>query len=267
MTTGFYLLDHKPYKPSKRGRPQRWYPRADPNGIDLIVLHTAENATDDDGHDTGASRVARYFATGGRDVSIHCCVDSQNTIRCLPDRMVAWHVAGYNARSLGVEFCMSEEDWSKVSPAYMRGIIEHGAEWVAQKCYEHDIPVVLLSKADVDRGERGISYHRFLSDRRDDPGKGFPEKRFFEAVRLKVQRISNPQVTSLSPLEDRGHDDDDSPGAPDASQGWWEQDQQYLQAVALGVTDGERATEPATRAEAAVMAMRAARATMKLLAE
>ncbi len=184
--------------------------------------------------------MAKYFATGGRDVSIHSCVDSDSVVPCLPDAAVAWHCKGFNSVSLGIEMCMDCRDWADVPPDYARGMVANAVTVVAGWCVAHNLPPRLVSKKQALAGTKGVSYHRLLDpSRRSDPGPGFPEDEFFGLLRTAVDAAK--AVASSA-----------------ASGGlWFEQSAEFAEAVRLGITDGSRAGEPATRAEAAVMALRA----------
>ena len=238
-----YYLQTQPRKPSARGNPQRWYPqRRNKTKPRIIVLHTAENKTDTHGVDRGAENVAKYFATGGRDVSVHACVDHDSIVMCLPDEACAWHAAGYNTISLGIEMCMRARDWVDVDDDYRAGMIANAAKVCAHWCLKHDIPPHVLAKAGVDKGSKGIAYHATLDPQhRSDPGVGFPKDDFFRALDHWIDVFDPPEVTAAN--------------VPDV--GWWEAHPEWHTAISRGITDGSRPDQPATRAEAAIMAVRA----------
>ncbi len=243
----FYLEDFKPYKPSAKGNPQRWYwNRKNDIQPRIIVLHTAENRTDLVGNDSGAENVARYFATGGRDVSIHSCTDSDSIVMCLKDERCAWHVAGFNTISVGVEMCLRSRDWADVPGDYRRGVIDNTARVCAHWCLKHSIPTNMVTRQQVKNGHSGIAYHSILDpEHRSDPGVGFPVEEFLTQLDVWVDRFDRlkhaPPPPPPVPTE----------VAPSLKL-------EFERAVKLGLTDGSRPNEPATRAEAAVMAIRAA---------
>ena len=243
----YYLEATRPHKPSARGNPQRWY-RSRKNNVKprIIVLHTAENRTDTTGADRGAENVANYFARGPRDVSIHACVDSDSIVMCLPDECTAWHVVGYNTISLGIEMCMRSRDWVDVDDDYRDGMIANCARVVAHWCVKHGIPPVILHKAAVDMGDSGIAYHATLSPKhRSDPGPGFPVDDFLRVLNKWIDVFDPPDPPIVA-------------NVPDVA-GWWTDHPEWRIAVARGVTDGTRPDQPATRAEVAIMAVRAAK--------
>ena len=257
----YFLREFTPYKESKKGNPQRWYPtRRNNTKPRVVVLHTAENRTDLHGEDKGAENVAKYFATGSRDVSIHACVDHDSIVMCLPDEACAWHVAGYNTVSLGVEMCMSSRDWVDVPDDYRQGMIYNCAKVVAHWCLKWDIPRKLITKQEVDAGASGIAYHATLDPKhRSDPGKGFPKLEFMEELRIQIARFSEKPAFSVamgddprSPLLTPPAPPALSPHPPDSLK------REFDRATSCGLTDGSRPNEPCTRAEAAVMAFRAA---------
>jgi hypothetical protein len=70
--------------------------------IAAIVLHDTES------HDrAGASdiqSIGDFFNQGSVQASSHICIDGEgNTGRYVPDDRKAWHCAGYNSQTLGIE--------------------------------------------------------------------------------------------------------------------------------------------------------------------
>jgi N-acetyl-anhydromuramyl-L-alanine amidase AmpD len=176
--TGYYLIDHDTSKVRKFYTSRK-------KSIQVIVLHTAENLPDTDGIDSGAENVSRYGASTDRQVSWHVTVDSDSTIRNLPDGYTAFHVQGYNGISLGLEIATQAHRWksTKDRTSWERKVLARTAEVVKDWAEEHSIPLKRLSKSEVDRGIRGIVSHSALdSSRRSDPGVGFPWDELFELL-------------------------------------------------------------------------------------
>ena len=175
MTTGYHLLDHHVSrdKPRKHGAGRPWYPTR--NGtLRIGVIHTAENLPDFIGPDTGAEAVAKYGTTTER-ASWHDTVDSDSRIRMLPHTATAFHVAGYNSISVGIELATRAAKWVDTPLGWRLAILENCARWVAEVSAAHHIPIRLLTKADVDSGLAGFTFHSRLDpDRRSDPGDSFP---------------------------------------------------------------------------------------------
>lgn len=189
----YYLLDH----PNPNGN--HFYDSRRGN-IDLVVVHTAENLPDYDGEDSGAERVARYFATTSRSVSAHATSDSDSIVELLPDDFTAWHVRGYNSRSLGLEIATQAHRWGSGPEEWEQAALQQAAKVVAKWCERWNVPIDRISKSDADGGKRGIVSHSALDPtRRSDPGIGFPWKEFMSLVETggkvkpKPPKISRPK--------------------------------------------------------------------------
>lgn len=167
-------------------------------GIHLVVIHTAENLPDFNPPDTGAESVARYASTTTRDVSWHSTADSDSIIPMLPDTHTAWHVKGYNRCSLGIELATQAHRWVETPLAWRLQILDNCATVVGEWCRTHDIPPVFLTKAQVDQGGRGITYHSELDPaRRSDPGKAFPLYYVLERIGGRLEPHPAPPKTEV----------------------------------------------------------------------
>ena len=164
-----YLLQHgkqanKPWYPSRRA-PLRFG-----------VFHTAENLPDFDPPDLGAEAVAKYGATTER-ASWHMTVDSDSIIWMLPWSYTAWHVRNYNSPSLGVEMAMTASMWVESPLAWRMAILENTARVVAAANVIAGIPPIIRTRAEIDAGKWGWTFHRLLDPtRRSDPGAAFPHE-------------------------------------------------------------------------------------------
>ena len=115
------LLTHKVSRPALR----------DPKAFTLTkVLAIIAHWTANTGRGANAVANRNYFNMGSRYASAHYCVDSEQAVRCLPEREVAYHVGaaryrpvgerlkkGYptpNYTTIGFEMCVnSDGDWNK----------------------------------------------------------------------------------------------------------------------------------------------------------
>lgn len=147
---------------------------------DLIVVHTAE-ALDpvlEDG-DSTAENVANYLSTVKRKASAHVVVDTDSEIVLLPDEAVAFHCAGYNSRSLGLEIAYRAKLWGQDSEREA-ALIDLAARVVCRWVQRWEIPLRKLPAKEARRGAKGISSHAALDPaRRTDPGENFPWEALF----------------------------------------------------------------------------------------
>lgn len=175
MSSGFYLLDHhvSRHTPRENGTGRPWYPERT-GTIRVGVIHTAENLPDFTPPDMGAEAVARYGASTER-ASWHDTIDSDSWIRMLPHSSTAFHVVGYNSISVGVELATQAAKWVDTPIGWRLALLENCARWVADVHTRHHLPIRLLTKAEVDAGLAGFTFHSRLDpDRRSDPGDAFP---------------------------------------------------------------------------------------------
>lgn len=191
-----YLLDHpNPHgKINPDGRYHGYSQRQSP--INLIVMHVPVVLQDLVGIDGSAENVARYFATTSRPASAHVCIDRDSTVDCLPDTHVAFHVRNYNSRSLGVECGWDYDDWGKHPDADAQ-VVERVALWCAPRVVRYGIPLVRLTKAQVDSGKAGFTDHSRLDPaRRKDPGPGFP----WDSLLARIESLTKDDPMSFLPI-------------------------------------------------------------------
>lgn len=171
----YYLLDHhvSRTKQRKKGSGRPWYAqRTKP--IQIGVVHTAENLPDFVPPDMGAEAVAKYFV-GTERASAHDVVDSDSWIRLLPHKATAFHVIGYNSMGVGLEIATQAAKWVDTPGGWRYATLDNAAAWCAEVHLEHHIPLVRVTKAQVDSGVKGFAGHGDLDpDRRYDPGSAFP---------------------------------------------------------------------------------------------
>ena len=180
-------------------------------------------------HDTGnparganALNHAKYLKNGP-SVSWHYTVDDIRVVQHLPDSESAWHTGTNkgNTTSIGIEVCIN-------SDGNLKAAYDRAAVLCATLCRAHGIPAA------------NIVQHNFWN------GKDCP----------KTMRAGSPYSfgTFLSRVKEHLEGETmDQNTSSDWVKELWEQ------AKALGITDGTRPRDPATREEVVAMLMRAVR--------
>jgi N-acetyl-anhydromuramyl-L-alanine amidase AmpD len=144
--------------------------------IAAIVLHDTES------HDrAGASdiqAIGDFFNRSSVQASSHICIDQEgNTARYVPDDRKAWHCAGYNSQTLGIEqigfATFTEAVWKRQRLAQLKKT----AKWCAWWSKKYGIPI---RRGQVSSGvvtRKGILMHSELGTiggGHHDPGAGYP---------------------------------------------------------------------------------------------
>ena len=178
-------------------------------------------------HDTGnpakganALNHAQYLK-GSPAVSWHYTVDDTRVVQHLPDSEEAWHTGTRkgNTTSIGIEVCINSD--GNLTAAYDRAAV-----LCAGLCKQHAIPV------------GNIVQHNFWNGK-DCPKTmraGTPYS--FETFRLRVTQYLEGETMDTNTPSDWAKD-------------LWEQ------GISLGITDGSRPRDPATREEVVAMLLRA----------
>lgn len=178
-----FLLDHQNLNAKLRSNGKwGWYYPTRRKPISLIVMHIPVALYDWEGPDPTAEKVARYFTRNSRPASAHVAVDADSTVELLPDDYTAFHVRGYNSRSLGIEQGWGYLDWGK-HPARDRQVIQRVADWCRPRVAKYNILLRQLTKQDVDSGKAGFAAHSTLDPtRRKDPGPNYPWRLLFHLI-------------------------------------------------------------------------------------
>lgn len=192
----FYLLDH----PNPHG--QHFY-RTRRGSVLACVIHITASLEDLDGvDDSSAERIARYAATTERAVSWHSGSDSDSHLRLLPDTYTAFHVKGYNSRTIGHEINKVNVDWESVPDAWVTSTLENAADCLRHRLKGLQIPLRWATKDELDRAIRvggkpvGLIDHESLDPtRRRDPGRNFPRQRFLDLLAETPTPVPTPEPT------------------------------------------------------------------------
>ena len=137
-----------------------------------VVIHTAEGART-------TQALGNYFAKPSAGASSHVGIDDRGVEQYVPYSEAAWTLRAGNSLSDNAELC-GFASWSRETWLHEhRGMLDHAAAWIAQRCAARGIPLVKLSPADVAVRRPGvIGHHDYTVGTHDgshwDPGPGFP---------------------------------------------------------------------------------------------
>lgn len=170
----------------------RHYTPGRSSSIDLLVIHTMENAEKPD----GAENIANWFAgSTAPEASAHYCIDNNSVVQCVRDHDVAWHAPGANFDGLGFEHAgMAKQTGRDWRDDFSEKMLARSARLVAEKSAEYEIPAVWLFPADLQAGRRGITSHdnvskAFGQSTHWDPGEGFNVQSYIRRVRKNLQEM------------------------------------------------------------------------------
>lgn len=183
------------------------------NGPILIgINHITAGRTDWVLPDTSAEGTLNWFRMKQSKVSIHGIVDSDTRADCLATSATAWHAAKYNGRSIGLEIGTGQVDWRKAPDAWVEAAIDNATEWWVPRVKEARLPLVKVTKAQVDRVYRNpnhteplgfIGHGELDPGNRADPGlvrengkiiDTFPWSEFFSMLGAKMSTKVTPPL-------------------------------------------------------------------------
>lgn len=179
-----YLYRHQnQYAPRRSNGLRFWGYPSRTKGITAIGVHTAE-ITPSPG---SAENIAHYFSHTDRPASYHQIVDSDSTVRLLPDEATAFGIRGFNSPCLQLSFATRAASWGRY-PQWDRLALERGAQVAAEWCRRHLIPVRRITRTQAQQGVRGLVAHGTMDPgRRSDPGAGFPWQQFLHRVKALIK--------------------------------------------------------------------------------
>lgn len=174
---------------------------AKPSGV--VVIHTAESATDFSGADSGAESVARYFTQAARYASYHAICDADSTIQLVPWASEAWHDTGTNNHSVGISGAIQCKHWDELEERgekivkRMAAAAADYAKWL-KKTRGITIPAHKITRDQSRNKVPGFLAHG-TSDpgRRSDPGSEFDWDLFFTEYR----RLMSGDVEPVGKVE------------------------------------------------------------------
>lgn len=159
------------------------------NGIKptLIVIHSTES--DNRKGSTDLAAIASFFDNPSVQASSHVVTDADgHSARMVDDDRKAWHCAGYNSVSLGIE-----QVGRAAQGAWQDKEVEETARWIAYWSNKHSIPI---RKGQVSNGRvvrSGVLRHSDLGaigGGHHDPGPSYP----FEKVLRRARVLAKAQA-------------------------------------------------------------------------
>lgn len=146
----------------------------------------------------GARKISAYFRSNAARGSAHYVVDPGEVLQSAYDSVVTWH-APPNPHSIGIELCDMVGDSKGALPMSRwddrrhASMLKLAARLTAELCLAYNVPVVLLSPADLRKGKRGICEHSDVSEAYGQSSHWdlgmFPRLRFLNMVKAEVEAI------------------------------------------------------------------------------
>ena len=201
---GYYLEDHPPAVRQYRA------PRRE-NLSGLIEIHTAENALDLMGGDSGAENVARFIARRTNYGSYHRIVDRDSIVRLVDFDNEAFHDRFTNRYSIGLSVALRAGDWPTLTPEHTRQYLEHLVTAAVEAAAHIQtrtgivVPPLRIPREQSRNRAPGFMGHGDSDPgRRSDPGAEFPWIAFlnlFRAARqAKAKPVTNPKAATTGHL-------------------------------------------------------------------
>jgi N-acetyl-anhydromuramyl-L-alanine amidase AmpD len=162
--------------------------RSSRNGIrpSLIVIHSTES-TNVPG-DQDLANVADYLCRTSTQASSHVITDADgHSARLVLDGDKAWHCAGYNSQSLGIE-----QIGRAAQTAWSRDEIRETARWVARWNKLHGIPIRIGAVSGGKVTRSGVLRHMDLGSiggGHNDPGSHYPLDAMLKLARFYRSKI------------------------------------------------------------------------------
>lgn len=163
---------------------------AKPSGV--VVIHTAENATDHTGADGGAESVAKFITVRGNYGCYHVLCDSDSTVQMAPWTWETWHDTGTNNHSVGISAAVQCSQWDelgergKLIVKRMAQSAAAYAKWL-KKTRNISIPARRITRAQSRAQVPGFLGHGESDPgRRHDPGAEFDWDLFFKEYKAAL---------------------------------------------------------------------------------
>lgn len=196
---GFYLLDHR----NPHG--DHFYETRRGSVLACVIHVTAGLQGEPTGVDRSAEQTAKYAATTDRAVSWHSGSDRDSSLLLLPDSYTAFHVKGYNSRTIGHEISKRDTTWADEDPGWVTHTLEHAAACLRPRLLALKIPLRIATKDELDRAIAtngkpvGLIGHAPLDPtRRTDPGQDFPWARFLSLLTASGPALPKRRYTAVA---------------------------------------------------------------------
>lgn len=144
----YHLLENENLNSVKRknGKYGWYYPRRR-GSIQGIVIHSAEG--------NPAKNVAQYLTVNTEPASAHVVIDESTIVPLLPDEYVAFHLSGYNSKSLALGIAYWSHKWGENLQLEDLMLINI-AKWCKQKAELYNLPISRVNKSNWARGQKGF---------------------------------------------------------------------------------------------------------------
>lgn len=187
--------------------PARWFTPG-PRDIRRIILHDGEVPESK----TAAEAIANFFHGGSRKGSAHFECDFDSTVQSVQTQDVAWHAAGDNQETIGIEqagyAAQTRDQWLDAYGTQM--IVFQTAPLVARLALAHNLPIRQLSDSELAANQKGVATHAQVSrvfgkSSHWDPGPNYPIdvllKHAQEWLRLFVKQANPAQPVILPKID------------------------------------------------------------------
>jgi len=175
-----FLLSNKsnPYSSVRSNGVRFWGYPTRTGDITCIVVHTTESSLG-----TPALNVAKWQAYRATSPSsYHVLADANGTVRTMRDTETAFHVRGFNSRSLGLAFAIKAHTWGD-QPHAERAMLEQASRVAREWADLYRLPLRWLTREEAKAGVKGFMRHSVADPgRRTDPGDDFPDALFLSLV-------------------------------------------------------------------------------------
>jgi len=158
-------------------------------------MHTAEGART-------IESLGSFFQNRNNSVSSHVGADDKRGIigEYVSRGNAAWTQASYNSASLSMELC-GFASWTRdVWLNQHSNMLRNAADWIAEECARHNIPITRLTAAQAQGSGRGVCMHIDLGaggGGHVDCGSGFPFDQVLEWARSGYKPPTPPPAPEV----------------------------------------------------------------------